>query len=393
MWRKRVLQALTAMLALVLLTLIAWVAVAGPTTVGRILRYGDTDIDDFSHYPGRQLEPSLDPLALKVQHEPIEPADGSLVWLEEGAAMDELLAGNDTIAFLVIKDGTIRHESYYQGHTSSSLSQLFSVSKSVTSLLVGIALDENALGSVDDPVTNYIPELAANGFDSVSLRHLLTMTSGSDYVENDNPFGEHVILNYTPRLENRLLTIGIETKPGQVFRYKSGDNALAGLALSRALGEQTITEFAQEHLWQTVGLAGRGVWTVDSEQDGLEKTWCCLAMTAPDLARIGQLFLDEGQVEGAEIVPSEWIRSSTSPQVPPEIWPEEYSQAGWRNYGYQWWLTSEEEGDFFALGKDGQYLYVNPTHKVVIVRLGWSNGDLYSSQWINLFQSIASNTD
>lgn len=393
MWRKRVLQALTAMLALVLLTLIAWVAVAGPTTVGRILRYGDTDIADFSHYPGRQLEPSLDPLALKVQHEPIEPADGSLVWLEEGAAMDELLAGNDTIAFLVIKDGTIRHESYYQGHTSSSLSQLFSVSKSVTSLLVGIALDENALGSVDDPVTNYIPELAANGFDSVSLRHLLTMTSGSDYVENDNPFGEHVILNYTPRLENRLLTIGIETKPGQVFRYKSGDNALAGLALSRALGEQTITEFAQEHLWQTVGLAGRGVWTVDSEQDGLEKTWCCLAMTAPDLARIGQLFLDEGQVEGAEIVPSEWIRSSTSPQVPPEIWPEEYSQAGWRNYGYQWWLTSEEEGDFFALGKDGQYLYVNPTHKVVIVRLGWSNGDLYSSQWINLFQSIASNTD
>ena len=390
MWPRRLLIALGVLLNLVGLILLVWVLVAGPTTVARILRYGDTDIDDFSHYPGRRLSASRQPSEFSRDQMEIElPAIGIAGSGLEANELDQLLAANDSIAFLAIKDGVIRHEAYFQGHSESSLSQLFSVSKSITSLLIGIALDQGLMASVNEPVTRYVPELGASGFDEVQLSHLLTMTSGTDYQENDNPFGEHVILNFTPDLERRLLSIGMETEPGAVFRYKSGDNGLLALALTRALGDETITEFAQGRLWGPLGMAHEAVWTIDSEQGGLEKTWCCLAVSAPDLARIGQLFLNEGRWNDQQIVSSHWVQAASSPQVPEAIWPAEYMEAGWRNYGYQWWLASEEDADIFALGKDGQFLYINPAHQVVIVRLGWSSGDLLSSQWIKLFQALA----
>lgn len=377
------------MFGIALMVMAAWMATAGPVTVMRVIRYGDTDIDDFSHYPGRELLASETPFVFGVSDLPYQPSYAALEKLDS-SDLEAFNGAHDSIAFLVIHDDTIVFERYFQGHTASSLSQAFSMSKSVFSAVVGMAIEDGYLQGVDQPITDLVPELAPRGFADVTFRHLLTMTSGSSYVENDNPFGEHVILNYTPRLEAEILQFAMEDTPGSQYRYKSGDNALLALALDRALGDESITAYTQRRVWTPLGMEHRGVWTIDREGDGLEKTWCCLAASARDFAKFGRLFLNQGRWNGEQIVPAEWVAESAGrKQIPDSAWPAEYRAAGWRGYGYQWWLASEQDGDYFALGKDGQFLYVNPRHSVIIVRLGWSSGGLYSSKWIELFQTIA----
>lgn len=387
--RRTILTILAFVIALAAVVVLAWMVVAGPLTVLRVLRYGDTNIDDYSHYPGRELTPAASPDPFEVAEREIQLSTETLAQIGAKSGLETHLEANDTIAFLVVQEGALVYERTFQDHTPSSLSQLFSVTKSVTSALIGMAIADGYVDSVEQPITDFIPELASEGFADVTIHHLLTMTSGSSYQENDNPFGEHVILNYTPRLEQRILEFETEAPPGSVFRYKSGDNALLGLALARTLAPETITEYAQRRLWTPLGMQDRGIWTIDHAGDGLEKTWCCLATSARDLGRFGQLFLQMGAWGGDQIVPASWVQQSTSAKVSGDQWSEEYRAAGWRGYGYQWWLASERDGDYFALGKDGQFLYVNPATRTVVVRLGWSQGELRTSQWITLFQGIS----
>jgi CubicO group peptidase (beta-lactamase class C family) len=384
---------LGAAIGLILLTLAAWAIIAGPVTVWRIVRYGDTDIDDFSHYPGRLLSPGDSPYEYARTDGELRIAPAALSDYGSGGELDRILRENDSIAVLIIRDDTILYERYFQGHGPSSLSQAFSMSKSVTSALIGMAIDDGYLRSPDQAITDLVPELAEKGFDQVTIHHLLTMMSGLSYVENDNPFGEHVILNYTPALEQRILSFELERAPGELYRYKSGDNALLALALDRALGGETITEYAQRRLWTPLGMQDKGVWTIDHEGDGLEKTWCCLAASARDLAKVGRLYLDDGLWNGQRILSPEWIERSTQAGVPEEAWPDQLRALGWWNYGYQWWLASRAEGDYFALGKDGQFLYLYPDKRLIIVRLGWSSGGLAGVEWVQLFQTIAQHVE
>jgi CubicO group peptidase (beta-lactamase class C family) len=381
--------ALSLISGLALIVLAIWIAVAGPVTVFRVIRHGDTDIDDFGHYPGRRLRPSESPFRFKSGDEALHVAPETLAQFGDHGNLEQLLESNDSIAFLVVQNDTILYERYFQGHEASSPSQIFSMSKSFTSALIGAAIEDGYIEGDDQAITDFVPELMDEGFADVTIRHLLTMMSGTSYVENDNPFGEHVILNYTPQLEERILEFEMEREPGELFRYKSGDNALLALALDRALGAETITEYTQRRLWGPLGMEDQGVWSIDHEDDGLEKTWCCLAASARDFVKFGRLYLQQGMWQGEEIVPASWIAESTRGQVPDEAWPGEYQEAGWSNYGYHWWLASKTEGDFFALGKDGQFLYLHPSKELIILRLGRRTGDLYSSGWISLFQGIA----
>jgi CubicO group peptidase (beta-lactamase class C family) len=382
------------LLGLVVLVLVAWVIVAGPVTVFRIIRYGDTDIDDWSHYPGRTLQAGDAPFRFAHRAEEVRIPDGTLLDYGHEGELDRILEANDSIAFLIIRDDTILYERYFQEHGPKSLSQVFSVSKSFTSALIGMAIDDGYIQGRDQAIADFVPELADAGFDKVTIAHLLTMTSGSNYKENDNPFGEHVILNYTPRLRSRILRVKMRHEPGAVFRYKSGDNALLALALDRALGEETLSTYAERRLWRPLGMAYDGVWTLDREgEDGLEKSWCCLAATARDIAKLGRLYLNRGVWDGEQVLAETWVKQSTSAQIPDAVWPEMFADAGWSNYGYQWWLASEEMEDYFALGKDGQFLYVNSKADTIVLRLGWSTGDLVSSQWIAMFQRIVKELD
>jgi CubicO group peptidase (beta-lactamase class C family) len=199
----------------------------------------------------------------------------------------------------------------------------------------------------------------------------------------------HVVFNYTSDLEKMILDFRIKDEPGEKFEYKSGDTALLGLILSRALAPKTISDYAQEKLWSPLDLEFHGVWSLDRE-DGLEKNWCCLALTARDLAKFGRLYLHQGLWDGERLLSEQWIKDSTSKMTVPKVdWAKGLADIGIRNYGYSWWLLSENEGDFLALGKDGQFLYVNPSFNVIIVRYGWSMGGISTRGWIDLFQFLA----
>lgn len=366
---------LTAVAAIV----VVWAIAIGPVSVWRVLTHGTTTVWDHLEYPGRQLSASPDPIPWKVDDQNSSTSrvsvDGSEVDL------DQLLSGTGTLAWVIVSSGVIVDEWYSPEHGPAETSMVFSVTKSITSLLVGAAVEDGLIDSVDDPVTRYLPELSSRGGDSVSIEALLRMDSGLRYAEDDNPFGRHVEFNYTPDLTERILGLGFD-QPDPQFRYKSGDNAVLGLVLDRVLGEVTITEYLQRTIWDPLGLESGGIWSTDAE-DGLERTWCCLAMTARDLARIGVMVESGGVWEGRKVIPKEWVTRSAESAYPASRWPADYQGSPLANYGYQWWIT--ESGALLALGKAGQYLYVGDD--TVIVRLGETQGDV---SWTAVLEQVAS---
>lgn len=368
--------------ALLLLTILLtwWVASAGLTTVQRTLRYNFSGIDDVRIFPGRTLTAAPEPFRFR---EAITPELAALMAHTGGEGrlgLGALLRDSLTTAFVMIKDDTIVFEYYSGGYDRGTPSLSFSMAKSILSILVGCAIDDGILKSIDQPVTDYVPELARRGFGSVTLRHLLQMTSGINYAENDNPFGLHVRFYYTDHLEDEILKLTLQEPPGRRFLYKSSDAFLLTLALQRALHGRNVTDYMQQRLWHPLGMEHEGVWSVDHEPGGLEKTACCLTATARDFAKFGRLYVDRGQWNGRRIVSENWVRASTRPET----------GAGDRpNYQHLWWLITQDRDDFLAAGHLGQFLYVSPADRVVIVRLGKSRGGLSRAEWAEAFRSLS----
>lgn len=380
-------------LSAILAVVVRWVLVAGPQgafdALARLARHGTTTIDDFRVYPGRRLAASTSPRPFAGATDSWQaPAqlDAGTAGLQD---LDAVLTASRTTAFLVVQDDRIRLERYWDDGAAWSPSQFFSTSKSVMSVIVGAAIQDGLLASVDQRLVELVPDLAGRGLGDVTIEHLLTMTSGLHYTENDNPFELHVPFNYTSDIERMMLRFRLRHAPGTVYEYKSGDTSLLALALSRALSPRTITAWVQERLWSPLGMEDDGIWSLDRE-GGLEKAWCCLAGTARDLAKIGRLYLAGGSVNGRQIVPAAWVERSVGVEaVGGPLWSDTFRDAGFRGYGYSWWLLSREDGDYLAQGKDGQFLYVNPARRAIVVRLGRGAGPLRSSQWAALFRSLS----
>ena len=362
--------------AIAVLFVVMFVAM-GPDVSWQLLTHGPTTVWDHLEYPTRTIEPSPDPVDW-----PEEP-ETDLTSLRFAAGLEDAISQGDTLAFLVIRDGIVVAEWYRSDHGPERPSMLFSASKSIVSLLIGAAIDDGYITSVDTPVTEYVPELAAGGFDSVTIEDLLRMDSSMDYIEDDNPLGVHIRFNYTTDLRSEILDLSVRSQPDSEFRYKSGDNALLGLVLERALDGQSVTSYLEERYWHPLGATSSASWNVDKE-GGFERTWCCLAMTARDLARFGQLVLDDGLWQGDRLISDEWLDRSFEPGFTEERWPDYLSDSAVANYGYQWWLLGD--GSPLALGKAGQYLFIDPVNNVVIVRLGEDQGDV---SWASLMQEVA----
>ena len=351
--------------------------IIGPTITWEVLSHGTTTVWDHLEYPTRHLDPSPDPTRWP------EAARTDMTSVPHGPDFLEVLETGESMAFVVIHDGQIVGEWYRNDHGPEVPTMLFSVSKSIVSLLVGTAIDDGLIASVDDPVTDYVPELADGGFHRVTLEDLLRMDSSMDYVEDDNPLGIHIPFNYTRDLRGAILDLQVRDEPDPGFRYKSGDNALLGLVLERALEGESLTDYLERRLWDPLGTASPGSWNVDHE-GGFERTWCCLAMTARDLARFGWLVAQNGEWAGEQLMPADWLDASLTPGFSEDRWPDDYDGSPLVNYGYQWWLL--DDGAALALGKAGQYLYVDRDDDIVIVRLGEDQGDV---SWVDLIQGLA----
>ncbi len=379
--RLAVLAAALAVLALVSLAT-TWAWRGGPegglVGLARLLRHGTTTVDDFRHAPFRPLAASGRPAPFARAPSPaappaVETAPGRRVPLAQ--ALDE----TRTLAFLVVREDAIVFERHGEGHRAGEPSQYFSVTKSVLATLAAMAVDDGILRSLDEPLTALVPELAGRGLDGVRLRHLADMDSGLDYEENDNPFGRHVLMNYTAALEPFLLGLGGAAPAGGRFDYKSGDAALLSLALTRALRGRTLAAYAQARLWEPLGMEDGAVWSLDRE-GGLEKAWCCLAGSARDLAKIGRLYLARGAPGGTRRLDERWVAAALAQPA---------ARDGLRGYRLGWWSARPQAEGIVAIGKDGQYLYVDPARRTIVVRLGRGQGGMGTGRWISLFAAAA----
>lgn len=344
---------------------------ASSCKLGRFVVYNFADIKDHKKFPSRALAKSESTFKFH------ETANGKFPKSIEDIPFDKYLADKNTVAFLIIRNDTIQYEKYFDGYDSAGIVPSFSVAKSVSSMLIGCAIEDGYIQSVSEPITKYIPELSKNGFDSVTIEHVLQMTTGLDFNESYvNPFGHAASFYYGTNLRKEISKLKLKEKPGTKFDYVSGNSQLLGLILERALKDKNVTQYLQEKIWTPLGMEFDASWSIDSRKSGLEKTFCCLNARARDYAKLGRLYLNNGNWNGQQVVPEEWVKTSTK---------TDNSNGSANYYQYQWWLPSHK-GDFMAVGILGQYIYVNPEKNLIIVRLGKNKG---KANWSSIFTSLA----
>jgi CubicO group peptidase (beta-lactamase class C family) len=271
------------------------------------------------------------------------------------------IEGYQTEAYVIIKNDSLCYEQYWDGYSDTSHTNSFSMAKSIVSILTGIALQEGKIKSIDEHVSDFIPAFK-NGMDSLlTIKDLLTMSSGMSYEESySNPFDYPAEAYYGDDIIANTLKYKVVTEPGKKFIYQSGNSALLGYIITLATGEK-LSDYASEKLWQPLGAEQPAYWSLD-HKEGMEKAYCCFNSNARDFARFGQLYLDSGKWNGKQIVPQNYVIASTHPALS-------------EHYGYNWWiLTCNGYSIPYCRGILGQYIFVIPGRNMVVVRLGKRRG-------------------
>ncbi len=339
----------------------------------RYVVYNYADITDYRKFPERKLTPDAQPFKFTPAAKPLQPREFAIDGKEYD--FERYLQKNKTVAFLIIRNDTLLYEKYFSGYRADSRVASFSMAKSFTSLLIGAAIEDGLIRSVDDPVTDYLPEMAKAGFEKVTLRHLLQMTSGLKFNESYySPAADAAAFYYGRHLRQRTQALRLSGKPGTAFDYTSGSTQLLGAILDRVLKGKTITQYFQEKIWSPLRMQYPAGWSIDQEKDGIEKTFCCVNATALDFAKVGKLMNEKGRFNGAPVIPESWIQESTTPDT---------TDGGVRFYKYQWWLAPHAA---YANGYLGQLLYSFPEKNLLILRLGKAEG---KAPWERIIQSLA----
>ncbi len=377
-----------AIVGLIILILILAVIFYPPQYVYRLLVYGESDVGDFmNNFPMRRMSASPNPLYFKetLDEDRVRDTFESVIGVDD---FDAFLDDTETQAFIVIQDDGILYEEYFNGSQRDSLVTSYSVAKSFTSALIGLALEEGAINSVNDPITNYLPELAERDprFEEITIRNLLMMAGGIGFQEM-RPLilnGDDPLATYYPDQRKAALEFTeIVDPPGQYFFYNKYYPQLLGLIIERSTG-MSVSQLMEQELWQPMGAEYDATWSLDSEESGFEKMEAGLNARAIDFARFGRLFLENGGRDGNQIIPAEWVTEST--QVDEATLNDQYyaSEMGkiLKNdlngyYKYMWYGLFQDGGayDFAAEGDHGQFIYVSPAKRLIIVRNGYEYGE------------------
>nr|PZN63724.1 MAG: hypothetical protein DIU62_10730 [Pseudomonadota bacterium] len=275
-----------------------------------------------------------------------------------------------TNALLVLKDGRIVAEVYRNNSDASSRFIGWSMTKSVTSVLMGCALAEGKIASLDTPIVRYLPELRGSGYEGASIRDVMEMRSGVDYEERydfANPgvaASNHIasLVKNVARFADVARTLPRKAPPGELFEYKTIDTAVLGWLLEKVTGT-TVADYTARCLWQPLGAEADGFYIMDGPEGvGREFSGAGFNATLRDWGRIGQMMLDGGVANGRRIVSAGWVRESVTPRHP------EHPERG--GYGLQWWTMAYGDA-YAAIGLQGQYVYVDPATRTVVVKLSY----------------------
>ncbi len=283
------------------------------------------------------------------------PVDG------KPSTVDAFMLVNHTAGLLVVQDGKVRLERYNLGYGPNGRWTSFSVAKSFTSTLVGAAIRDGYIKSIDDPVTRYIPGLKGSAYDGVSVKQLLTMTSGvkwnEDYTDPKSDVAQLFTVTPDPDTDSTvsyMRKLPREAEPGTKWVYKTGETNLIGVLVTSAT-HKTLADYLSEKIWKPYGMEQDAVWMVDDR--GQEAGGCCISVALHDYARMGEFILGGGRAHGKDVLPDGWIQAATHKQV-------EIGQPG-HGYGYQWW--TRDDGTVDAQGIFGQDIHIDPKRRLIVV--------------------------
>ncbi len=359
------------------------------------------DINDYKKYPAYTISKADNYFSFGKGEKISIDTEITHTFKDENITMNliYLLEDTETTSFIVIKDDKIVFEEYYRGNKRSTPHILFSVTKTFVSALIGIALNDGFISSIDEPVENYIQEFKGKEEGKITIKQLLTMTSGYRFNIGEMPWTDDCRLTFTFDIRKTALkNVKQEGKPGVHNHYNDYNYVLLGMVLEQATG-MSVSEYFGKEIWQKIQAEYDAIWTLDSKKHKCERLTMGLAVCPIDLAKFGRLYLNNGNWEGKQIIPRKWIHDSTGYDEEYRDHGDYYTKYNWKEaipwfkkggyYKYSWWGYSEDgfQYTYTAEGLLGQVLYVSPQNNLIIVRTGSNWGDL--DWWIDVVHLIA----
>ena len=381
-----------------LILIIGVIFLSCSSTMLRAMTRGDAGVDDYKYFPERKIAAGGE--VREIVFEPDASSAERLCEVLGTADMQAFIDKTKTQALLVVKGNSLVYEAYGKGYDRESVVTSFSVSKSFISAMIGKLIEQGKIQSIEQPVTDFIPELAERDlrFSEIRLCDLMSMASGLSYSEKT--FDDTKIY-YDPDLRKLALKeTKIQKQPDTEFLYNNYNPLLLGLVIERASG-MSVSAYLEENIWKPMGAEFDAGWSLDSEVDAFEKMESGLNARAIDFARFGCMYRDGGVLDGKQIISKEWIEDSFADHHADrtDFYKDAFGQkiknaekGGW--YSYFWYGLKREgfgQNDFFAAGNKSQIIYVSPEADLVIVRFGEKDGiDFW--KWISAFYDLASRT-
>lgn len=338
--------------------------------------------------PTSQIGKSEQPFQF-FEEEKVKLADG-FYFADEFYSTDQFMDNTKTSAMLVIQDDVIRYEEYFFGGDQNTVFSSNSMGKSFVSALMGIAVSEGYIESIDDPLGKYIPEFVGTDLEGIPIKAYLQMASGIDFDEDKDMSGYSLRTLLGKPAMSVIARYGIQEEPFTYRRYLSINTEILGQVIKNATG-RSLADYMEEKLWTKIGSEHDAYWTLSN---GTELAMGGLSVTLRDYARFARLYLNDGKYDGKQIISEDWVRDSMDVSAA-------YSKPGANNdaynalgYGYQWWVPEGDAGEFMAIGVYGQFIYVNPAKNVIIVKTSADPdfmSDHYELKHVEFFRAIAEN--
>jgi CubicO group peptidase (beta-lactamase class C family) len=341
--------------------------------------------NDYSHFPQRKIE-NQSPVFNFIKPNK-DPSLGKLIGLTNkslnpsNVELDSFVKLHNTISFLIIRNDTILYEKYNGKYADTSLVSSFSMVKPMISTLIGIAVEEGKIKSVDNPITDYLPEFKNKlGFDKITIKNLLQHTSGIKFSDQEfNIVSDNAEFYWGHDLRKDMTALTIKTAPNTEFHYSSANTQLLALIIER-ITNNMVSSYLETKIWQPLGMEAPAYWSLDrNDGNGMEKAFCCLQARTIDFAKFGRLYLNKGNWEGNQIVSRAWVEQSTHTDP---------SNNNRHYYNNNWGIGPLKYNSFYAVGLYGQYLYLYPEKNIQIIRFGDSSLSYNPNYWQDIFIQI-----